>query len=87
MDGLEDAVLTSWLGFVRQRPVTHLSLHYDGIRINKKLPCAMSEFCARCSDHIAKETGFLVNIREKEHHYLFNPQEQERLQLAVGRCA
>jgi len=69
---VQDAILTSWLGFVRQRPVSHLSLHYDGIRIDKEPPGQVSEFRARCTDHIVKETGFIVNIREKEHHYLFD---------------
>ncbi len=69
---VEDSVLSAWLDYVHKYPTTHLSLHFDGIRIQKELPCDTAEFCKRCADYIAEETGFKVLIREKFHRTLLH---------------
>ena len=66
---VEDQILAAWTDFVMELQVTHLSLHWDGIRLQADLPCDTEEFCNRCSDYIHMKTGFLVNIREKKHFY------------------
>ena len=67
----EDYVLRQWQAWLLEKPVKHLSLHFDGVRINKDaVPdnCAsVADFAAEASAHIAAETGFVVKIREKTH--------------------
>jgi len=64
---VEDQILTAWIDHVMQHPVSHLSLHYDGIHLSCEWPCSVEDFCVRCSEHIALETGYVVRIRQKQH--------------------
>ena len=49
--------------------MTHVSLHYDGLRLQSDLGCAIEDVCALSSERIAKETGYVVRIRQKIHRY------------------
>jgi len=68
---VEDAILHAWIEFVLQHRVSHLSLHYDGLRISIPLPLEAEDFCKASSDHIFEVTGFRVSIRVKEHISFF----------------
>ena len=61
----EDVILHAWFDFILQHRVSHLSLHFDGVRISKPLPAPVDEFCKQCSDHIFEATGFNVSICQK----------------------
>jgi len=67
----EDRILKSWQMWVLRSPVRHLSLHFDGIRLDKRRIAAadgtIEEFNAEAARHIAKESGFQVAIEEKLH--------------------
>jgi len=64
---IEDIILTSWLGCLEKHNFAHVSLHYDGVRVSRPLPCDVVELCDECAKHILAETGFNVHIREKKH--------------------
>jgi len=65
---VEDTILASCVQFLLQHPVKHLSLHYDGVRVQGDFGCDVEALCTRCSEHIAASTGFVVVIREKKHY-------------------
>ncbi len=66
---VEDQILESWLGYVMEHSMDHVSLHYDGLRVRGDIATDMNAFCQLCSERINKETGYRVRIREKTHHY------------------
>lgn len=68
-NAVEDAVLSSWLAFLKSRDLSHISLHYDGVRVAGNLPADIPQFCQAMSDHIFEDVGFRVVIREKKHLY------------------
>ena len=64
----EDAVLDAWLEHVQAFHPSHLSLHFDGIRVSSNaVGEAVQDFCAACSRHIEAKAGFKVHIRPKTH--------------------
>ena len=75
---VEDYILQKWLEFVLRYQASHVSLHFDGIRVNTPLPYDTDEYCKKCADHIAQSTEFAVTIRPKEHRYF--------LELFVKNC-
>ena len=97
----EACVLRSWVLFVLEKATPHLSLHFDGLRVHRDR-CAQSggveALAEASSEHIARETGFAVEIVEKKHHVLFdmikNKAEHEEAKvgescevlLAEGNC-
>ena len=74
----------------------HLSLHFDGVRVDKKILGAdVNAFCESCSTRIKEKTGFQVSIRPKQHpdvfHMLDNIGEHTSVDcpaplLAIGNC-
>ena len=64
---IEDLVLTSWIGYLSTLDLTHLSLHFDGVRVEGRRSINIEEICRHSEDWIGKETGFSVNIKEKKH--------------------
>ncbi len=64
---IEDLVLTSWIGYLSTLDLTHLSLHFDGVRVEGRRNINVEEICRHSEDWIGKETGFNVNIKEKKH--------------------
>ena len=50
--------------------LSHVSLHYDGIRVSDALDCSIEVFCQKCSDTIKQLTGFQVTILQKVHRTL-----------------
>ncbi|CAK0806321.1 unnamed protein product [Prorocentrum cordatum] len=67
----EDYILREWHTWVLTQPVKHLSLHFDGVRISRDAVLArhasVADYAADASAHVAKETGFVVKIKEKTH--------------------
>ncbi len=45
----------------------HLSLHFDGVRVNASIAHNIGDLCSNCSDYIFDRTGFRVKICEKKH--------------------
>ncbi len=78
--GVESYVLDAWLQFVKQRHVRHLSLHYDGIRVDwQSLQCEASAcgpegpvpgFCEAAAGFVRERTGYTLKIVEKKHKTL-----------------
>ncbi|CAE7506749.1 unnamed protein product [Symbiodinium sp. CCMP2592] len=65
----EDLVLDSWLGKVQPLQSKHMSLHFDGIRVDRDIAQPdVKAFCKSCSDAIFEETGLDVHIRAKERY-------------------
>ena len=55
---LEDYVLEKIIGFLTAMPVMHLSLHYDGVRVQFGEAIGNTEeLCKDIGLHVAKETG------------------------------
>ena len=84
--GIEDRLLTAWTEFVLVHPVGHLSLHFDGLRLdNESTRGYESEtdalghdtFCKESEEAIHLATGFEVQISRKTHEtfedLLFEP--------------
>ena len=69
---LEDYILGKIVDFITASPVQHLSLHYDGVRVqySEAIP-NVTEMCKDIGLYVAKETGFVVQLREKTHSPLF----------------
>jgi hypothetical protein len=68
---VEDAILSAWVSNIQSsHSPTHLSLHFDGIRLNSDLKSwanQQQQFLQECEHHIRTETGFTVSIVEKKH--------------------
>eukprot|EP00435_Cladocopium_sp_Y103_P008302 s3962_g2.t1 len=68
---VEDYVLASWCDKIQVLHPKHLSLHFDGVRVNADIAPDMDVFLRDCECHIQKSTGFNVSIRVKTHaHFL-----------------
>ena len=69
---LEDYILDRIVEFITSERVQHLSLHYDGVRVQYNEPISnVAELCQDITLHVAKETGFTVQLKEKKHYPLF----------------
>ena len=64
---VEDVILSSLVDFCLKFTLGHLSLHYDGIRLDAELPCSIQDFCEQASSHVFEKHGFKVTLREKTH--------------------
>ena len=66
---VEDQVVDSWIQKLKPLGSKHMSLHFDGIRVDRDVvqPDAQA-FCRSCSYAIQQDTGFQVHIRSKERH-------------------
>lgn len=69
---VEDFVLEEWVSFTQATfAVRHLSLHFDGIRVDKFSINDKEKFCRDSADHIFAKTGYRVHIVEKVHRTFF----------------
>ena len=74
--GVEDHILRAMLDYVCQEPVSHVSLHYDGVRVDKtrvslegsREDC-VQVMCKRLSESVKEATGYEVTIVAKRHSY------------------
>ncbi|CAE8658603.1 unnamed protein product [Polarella glacialis] len=73
---VEDHIMEALTDFIRFHPVQHLSLHFDGIRLNVDYRLNVDEpqdveiLMRLAENHIAEATGFLVQFKVKRHQYL-----------------
>ena len=73
--GVEDFILEAMVQYARMHPAQHISLHFDGIRIDRARVRLEStdggngvvEMCARLQEHVKLRTGYVVDIVAKEH--------------------
>ena len=73
----EDLVIESWIRRMEPLQSKHMSLHFDGIRVDRDITQPDVEvFCASCSDAIFKDTGLSVRIRVKEHYTFYGLLQQ-----------
>ena len=63
----EDRILSAWSDFLMELKPTHLSLHYDGVRVSKPRDKSVDSLCCHAQERIKRTTGFDVKIREKQH--------------------
>ena len=63
----EDYVLSHWCDHLLTFSPTHLSLHFDGVRISPLQGISIEEVCKQSASYILDKTGFKVTIREKGH--------------------
>ena len=65
-----------WIDFTLRYTFSHVSLHVDGIRVNKDTLShqwqSVNEFNKSAAMHIAKHTGLIVHIVEKVHASFFD---------------
>ena len=66
---VEDFILCSWVQYLFTLDLQHLSLHFDGCRVQAH-SLDVAAVCQSSSEWIAKETGFQVVIKQKKH-FLF----------------
>lgn len=66
---VEDHILRSWCRFVKEKPTAHLSLHFDGIRVDKDRVAAAADFALESELYIERETGFKVKVVRKVHRF------------------
>lgn len=67
---VEDYILQIWVEYLLQLRPQHLSLHYDGVRVDRETVRAHRDLGKAAEEHIATKTGFRVNIAEKHHRTL-----------------
>jgi len=69
---MEAAVIRSLVEFCLYSPCTHLSLHHDGVRVDRARFAASSDpdFCTAAAAFIHGRCGLLVTLRVKTHHTL-----------------
>ena len=82
---IEDWIVESWTTKLRSVCPQHVSLHFDGVRLNSSLRAWANDqrqFLEECERHIEKETGFRVNIVEKKHNSLL-----QLLQMSASEAA
>lgn len=63
----EDYILSEWVVFLQTLKPTHVSLHFDGVRVALPHDMDTQELCDLSQKHIEMKTGFQVHIREKRH--------------------
>ena len=80
---VEARLIICWVDFIIEKGATHVSKHYDGLRVDK-VRCSLEEpvqlpgpmdsqlsgvqaLCVRSSKYLKEQTGFDVRIRLKEH--------------------
>lgn len=80
---VDDYILEHWCLFLQRLSptVTHLSLHFDGVRVNADVRGDVNELVSRCQDHMLRTTGFKVNIVEKKRGFVL-----ENIKAAATIC-
>lgn len=83
----EDCVLTAWTEYLLSLNPAHLSLHFDGVRVSPIEGHSIDALCKQSADHIKKQTGFDVVIREKVHRTVLQTIKHVAVQESVQRDA
>ncbi len=88
--GIEDMLLDIFVTHLKARPLRHLSLHFDGIRVDRQRVLAEAEggseedgirlLLANLTAEVARQTGYNIEVVEKRHEYLL-----DKLRRHAGR--
>ncbi|CAK0846382.1 unnamed protein product [Prorocentrum cordatum] len=73
--GVQNNILQHVVNFICEERVNHLSLHFDGARVDVDRVAATGsseDFCKGCSERVHATTGYAVTLRNKEHSYFFD---------------
>lgn len=62
-------MLESWCNFLLRRRPTHLSLHFDGVRVDEHTVGDVEGLISASESKVKESTGFIVKIRQKTHNY------------------
>ena len=79
--GAEDAVLDAMCGHVMQHEPKHLSLHFDGIRVDKAVVVSIEQLRTDIEQAVKEKTGFTVSVVEKKHKLLIELLESDGAHL------
>ena len=64
----------AWADWVLEKPVDHVSAHFDGLRVtrpaNAEDPSASAAYLRSSAEAIAARTGFVLSVHIKTHHTL-----------------
>ena len=91
----EDYILRSWEEFLDAQALSHVSLHFDGVRLGGIAEADVERLCDDLATAIKGKTGFGVKIVRKQHLYFREwcrtPSERsevavEELLLTQGNC-
>ena len=66
---MEDECIEAWSEFVFLKTPKHFSLHFDGIRVDKKTAGDPEMFAKESMEYIKNKTGYNVEIVQKKHYY------------------
>ena len=92
---IEDHILQSWEEFLETQELSHVSLHFDGVRLGGIAEADVERLCEESATAIKEKTGFEVKIVRKQHLYFREwcrtPSERsevvvEDLLLTQGNC-
>ena len=71
-NAVEDYICSTWVDFILQEEVRHLSLHFDGVRVDKQR-CGgdegVEEFLLKSAQHIQQVTHYHVDLAVKRHYF------------------
>ncbi len=65
--GVEDYVLEAMADFALQKPVQHLSLHFDGIMLDTAAVQSRADFKTEAERFVEQATGYKVELTLKKH--------------------
>ena len=84
---LEDHILSSIVKAIRAKPTAHLSLHFDGVRVDKARVLVdggdPQHFCRTLEAAVKEDTGYDIALAVKEHHTLMQRLKLMHLETAV----
>ena len=66
----EDFILEAWSEFVLKKEPAHLSLEFDGIRVDSPCVARFENFKQECEDAIYASTGYKVHVVRKVPKFL-----------------
>ena len=65
--GVDDVCLEAQTDFIRQEPIVHLSLHFDGVRVDAERVRRSGNFKEEADHYVFDRTGYRVELVRKEH--------------------
>ena len=67
---VEDYIIEKWCDLMESKSPSHLSLHFDGLRVNQDVVSDVPALLKECEDHIRQTSGFSVSIQSKQHAHI-----------------
>lgn len=81
---VEDYILEHWCEFLKRLQPSHLSLHFDGVRVSSDVSEDVAKIIQESEEHIRKSTGFDVKVVEKRHTHVLEAIKQKAKSSATG---